>query len=179
MADIKAAVLELIHRDEGVYSNKHTDAGGETVCGISRVKQPQWAGWPAIDKLKLLHSNLVELNAAILASESIMGIVVEFYKDFWLYDGVTSEAVAGKLFNMGVNLGLGGIASVVEEALAQAGHPTLKTQWQSLIPLINEVPEDVMLAEIRAACVMRHYRLVKRLPQEEANWHGWVRRDVR
>lgn len=37
---------------EGVYDNDPDDAGGETCFGITRKFEPDWVGWPIVEKLK-------------------------------------------------------------------------------------------------------------------------------
>jgi lysozyme family protein len=56
MADFKSAIA-LVLDNEGGYSNRAADAGGETYCGISRKYHNGWQGWPMIDKHKPLRQN--------------------------------------------------------------------------------------------------------------------------
>lgn len=79
---------------EGGHSNDPDDAGGETYKGISRNKNPQWAGWAFVDKK--------DFNGAD-------NLVRSFYaKEYWYgagcdtMDGISAFIVFDTAVNMGV-----------------------------------------------------------------------------
>jgi lysozyme family protein len=46
-----ASVMVLVLKMEGTYSKVPGDSGGETVFGITRVYDPDWAGWRRVQRL--------------------------------------------------------------------------------------------------------------------------------
>jgi lysozyme family protein len=93
---------------EGEYSNDPNDAGGETWKGISRIKNPTWAGWSIIDKIKTSVAKN-ELILALNKNEELTFLVNAFYKqnhwDSLNLDYVLYQEIADELFDTGVNQG--------------------------------------------------------------------------
>ena len=84
MADFRKA-LEHVLSNEGGYVNDPDDPGGETYKGIARKMNPQWKGWPLINKRDFTNPLLADL-------------VASFYRDnYWepiRGDQITSQLVA-------------------------------------------------------------------------------------
>lgn len=97
------AVYPKVLDSEGEYSNDPSDAGAETVFGISRSNFPRWAGWAEIDKLKAAGFDMRGLKS----QPQVMGPVKEFYRAYWndLNLDYVPEALHGMLFGGAVNQG--------------------------------------------------------------------------
>lgn len=79
MADFKKAFAKT-DLAEGGYANDPADQGGETFRGISRVYNPQWRGWPLIDK----HKTFSDFSKRVEADPEINSLVEPFYKSkYW------------------------------------------------------------------------------------------------
>lgn len=97
MAQFEPAFEEMI-QDEGGYVLHEIpgDTGGMTYAGIARNKNPQWAGWPLVDRKEF--------------GGSLTGMVREFYRtEFWdkmRGNEITNQDVASTIFNFGVNAGM-------------------------------------------------------------------------
>lgn len=80
MADFEPAI-EIVLDNEGGYVNDPKDPGGETKFGISK------AAYPNVDIANLTVDQAKEI----------------YRKDYWLFDGIYSQAVANKLMDAYVN----------------------------------------------------------------------------
>ena len=120
---------------EGGYSNYKEDRGGETYKGISRVFNPDWAGWKIIDKYKnqinfdtrfhqiyadieagiknkdSLRKLFKELDKLLNSDETLQNLIKEFYfNNYWKKMKLDEIAkvypdLAIKLFTLAVNTG--------------------------------------------------------------------------
>ena len=86
------------------WSKRVTDLGGETFRGISRVYNPQWAGWAVLDKTKDLNGVPTGWNTSEMSS-----LVEKFYKDeVWdkLHGDIfVSQKLAERVVDIAVNMG--------------------------------------------------------------------------
>lgn len=131
MADFLIA-YNLTVESEGLYSNDEGDTGGETVLGLTRNTDADWAGWKLIDEFKqhpLYPRNLNE-SRAVLES-----FAKPYYrKKYWDVikgDAIVNQQEANRIFDTYVNTGSMGI-TLAQRALgiAETGHMdelTLKT----------------------------------------------------
>ena len=107
MADINKS-LEVLSSWEGGYSMNPQDPGGETYCGISRKKWPNWVGWVMIDKYKRDSGKIIPWNS-LIPVDSLPGEVNLFYEqNFWKtqsFFALVNQDVADKVFQHYVNLG--------------------------------------------------------------------------
>lgn len=104
MIDAFEEAFNASMKNEGGYSNRSDDPGGETYRGISRVFHPDWIGWKLVSVWKSGGMTEAELLNA-LDSE-----VKKFYRnEFWVKvrgDEIAalSPAVAAELFDTAVNM---------------------------------------------------------------------------
>ena len=98
MAQFEPAFEQMI-KDEGGYvlHEVEGDTGGMTYAGIARNKNPQWSGWPLVDRKEF--------------GGSLTSMVRDFYRnEFWgkmRGDEISNQEVANTIFNFGVNAGMG------------------------------------------------------------------------
>lgn len=153
---------------EGGYSNNPSDAGGETYEGISRKNFPEWSGWKLIDA----QPNKRDLNS----NPILQGLVVGFYRgNFWQFDGLNDQQLAGKIFDLSVNVGKVHGIKILQQTLGinadgiygpateQAGN---SHQNGSLVPLIRTAAENY------------HEQIVLTHPEDAQFLKGWLRRDA-
>jgi lysozyme family protein len=119
MADFKIA-WAITSKIEAGYSNNSKDKGKETWRGITRVNWPKWLGWVNVDwaKQKLGLSNTVDaprkvikpLEDLLFAEVALSTLVDSFYKtNYWdpiNLDVENSQAIANKVFDIAVNMGI-------------------------------------------------------------------------
>src|SRR5258706_10096382 len=119
--DIFYDALKFVLANEGGYSNRANDLGGETYAGISRQYHPKWEGWQIIDDIKEDYSPTSPHFKDSLLEKNIYSYVISFYRDnFWNIlhlNNISSEKIAVKIFDMAVNLGIPRAASLVQLCL--------------------------------------------------------------
>jgi len=100
--------LPLLLKNEGYYSNRTADTGGETYRGISRRYHPTWAGWTLVDQEKRKHGGALPWNHRIF-NPLLDSLIEKFYKrNFWdgfLLDNILDENLQHILFDQIVNSG--------------------------------------------------------------------------
>lgn len=86
--------IQFVLAYEGGYDNHPNDRGGETFRGISRKNWPGWAGWPIVDKVKLVHPS--DYSKVLYRDEHLKDLVVDFYRrNFW--DAIHGDELPGKI----------------------------------------------------------------------------------
>lgn len=151
MASFDIAVAETLTW-EGGYTWDGSDPGGETNFGISKANHPD-----------LDIKNLTVEHASAIYKEG-------YWKN--LYSQIETQSVANKLFDMGVNIGVGTAVKLLQSALAvpvdgSFGPNTLgatNEQGDALLPLYKQ-----KLCEHYQGLVVRNPNLAKFL-------NGWLRR---
>lgn len=103
MADFSISFQKTMNK-EGVYSNEQSDPGGETYFGISRVKNPDWQGWPLIDTCR----NYPDFPGCLSKNGGVRFYVGAFYRrNFWDYLRLDEfeQDISDELFDTAVNQG--------------------------------------------------------------------------
>lgn len=76
--------LKLVGLAEGGYSNNPLDSGGETICGIARNANPDWAGWKMIDLWKTRGVTGKNLDKIAKSDPHFMELVDALYRGkYW------------------------------------------------------------------------------------------------
>lgn len=173
--------------NEGGYSNDPVDAGGETICGISRRFFPNWEGWKIVDQVKSLNGNIDDL----LKDVSFKMVVAKFYKaTFWnifLGDEIKDQNIANELFDTGVNMGVKTAVTFLQQSLNVlnkngALFPDLVEDGsmgnKTLTTLNNLNPDDIhILLIFMNVCQGQHYMAyMKKSPTQEKFARGWATR---
>lgn len=138
---------------EGGFSNDPADPGGATMYGIEQRDMP--------DRVPI--SSISEQDAANY-----------YHEHYWkpLYNEIVSQSVAAKIFDMGVNLGVGTAVKVLQVALGIAvdgvfGPGTLaavNNAGDALLPLYKQQ-------------LIQHYNVIAQAkPQLNKFLAGWVNR---
>jgi lysozyme family protein len=168
---------------EGGYSNRKTDRGGETFCGISRVHHPDWPGWAMVDG----HLQRGRSKADLTKSEFLMAQVKSFYHlQFWnaLWCDQLPPRIAGELFDSAVNCSPARAVRWLQTAVNMfAAQPILavdgvmgkQTVTKTRVQIENF--GDVHLLKVMNGEQYKHYTLlIERAPEQRGNLRGWLTR---
>ena len=117
-------------KNEGGYVNNSKDRGKETYRGISIVFNPNWEGWLIVHKTikDLGITNTLDcpkiirdrIDKALTQVQDLDGMVQNLYKkNYWdplnLNEEI-SQLIADKIFDIGVNMGVGQARKIYESA---------------------------------------------------------------
>lgn len=151
MSSFDLAIAETL-KWEGGYVSDESDPGGETNFGISKANHP-------------------DLDIKNLTLERAKQI----YKDgYWknLYSQIENQALASKLFDMGVNIGVGTAVKLLQSVL---GLPVDGSFGVNTLAATNEVGDAVLAPYKQKLC--EHYQnLVVHNPNLGKFLGGWLRR---
>jgi lysozyme family protein len=115
MTDKAKKIINNTLKNEGYYSNKKGDTGGETYRGISRVYHPKWSGWSIIDNNKPLKHNQ-KINNEILDN-----MILEFYESNYYTkvkaDSIDSMLISAHLYDQAVNSGVSKSIKLLQQAI--------------------------------------------------------------
>ena len=161
MADFTRA-LPFVLKHEGGWSDDPDDPGGATNHGIT-LATAQRHGIMTKDALRAIAPEVV---AAI------------YEADYWRFDGISSQRVAVKVFDMAVNMGRKTVVKLIQSALNTLGASLMPDGcWGPATEnCVNAVDPDQML-EVLVQVSMDHYRaIVANRPQSGKYLIGWLAR---
>lgn len=149
MARFEDAIGQVLS-DEGGYVNNAADPGGETKYGISKRRYP----------------NVDIRDLTVQQAEDL------YRRDFWKFDGITSQAVATKLFDSYVNMEHTAIklAQEVVNAIPDGVYGP-KTE-----AAINAMDPVQFLNRYRVFLVQHYEDIVTNNPAEAVFLKGWLKR---
>ncbi len=151
MANFEEAV-KITLTWEGGYVNDPNDPGGETKFGISKRNHPG-----------------VDIEG--LTPEGAKYI---YKTEYWptLYDKITSQLLGSKLFDMGVNMGVGAAVRILQFTLGTTVDGMFGV---GTLAAANNAGDAAL--EPYKTHLARHYQdIVARNPSQQKYIHGWLRR---
>lgn len=111
----------LTAQNEGGYANNPADIGGETYAGISRKFNPQWRGWDAVDQATKQTTVAAKIDKMLAADRALQREVHNFYEaKYWRANRLGElchQAIADKLYDIGVNMGVERASRMLQESL--------------------------------------------------------------
>ena len=174
-------ILPVVLKFEGGYSNMPGDKGGETYRGISRLKNPDWAGWKAIDKFKkpniLSKTKIIPQNTIFPELELL---VVNFYFDnYFVKNGfhlLSNPKTALTLFDWAVHGGYS--LSKVKEVMQQAfGKKINETTFNNKVAaVLDSVDQNRLNAALIDKRKGRLNQIVQANPDQAKFMPGWNNR---
>lgn len=110
------AAIEFVLKMEGGYTLDPNDPGGETMFGVARNRQPQWAGWQIVDAKRSDPNFPKNLEEDV----SLKAAAMDFFKqNYW--DAVRADELASpyaiSAFDTAVNQGVGKARRILQIAL--------------------------------------------------------------
>lgn len=139
---------------EGGYVNDPLDAGGETKFGISK------RSYPTVDIKNLTLEQATEI----------------YKRDFWDRSNIgllTSEVIAGKVFDIGVNMGQSTPIRFLQQIVGVKEDGILGQQTANAV---NAENETFILNELRKKQIMRYADIVTKRPEQIQFFKGWINR---
>lgn len=161
MADFDKA-LPYVLANEGGFSNDPLDSGGATNMGITFAEAQKW-GITSVDELKTIP----------------MDIVSKIYKtDYWFMDGIQSQQVATKFFDMAVNRGKRRAILLLQEALTalQCVLVADGVYGPRTEAAINACDPSLLLAQLVDVNVKSYNSIVAAKPDQKRFLKGWLNR---
>lgn len=159
MAEFEPAV-EAVLKLEGGLVDHPADRGGVTKYGISQRAHP-------------------ELDIAAITEAEARA---RYKQQYWhpLFDRITDQAKANKIFDLCVNLGQTGGITLLQRALHEQ-MPTLDIDGRfgaQTLMAVNLTPVRQFLRAVRAKQVRHYVDLAMADPQQLTFLDGWIRRAV-
>lgn len=151
MSDFNQAVLNTLTW-EGGFVDDPSDPGGATNFGITQADMPG----------RDIRS-LTEQDAIAYYSE-------HYWKP--LYSQITSQPVASKIFDAGVNDGVGTAVRILQDAL---GMPVDGVFGPNTLSETNQ-RGDALLTDFKVKLIEHYQNIVKNNPAEIKFLAGWLRR---
>jgi len=155
-----AQAIDFVLANEGGYTNNPSDPGGETNFGISK------RAYPYVDIKNLTRDEAITI----------------YERDYWKFDGLTSQRVATKLFDACVNMGPSPAVRLLQLSLGAIEAGPLVADGKlgpETIEHANAADEERLVDEFKA-------RLAKFYADEAVNGTGmsgfllgWLRRAVK
>jgi lysozyme family protein len=171
MADFLPAYEDMIVAEGGYKLHKvEGDTGGTTYAGIARAKNPDWAGWPYIDRGEIPPTSLVR----------------DYYRAGWWTpirgDELTSQAVATSFFKFAINSSARLAPKTAIKVAQLAARVTPDGDFgQRTLSAIEAMGEDLFLARFTLAQIARHTEICnkdKSRVQAKQFLLGWNNRDL-
>ena len=168
MAEFESAVERTLDW-EGGYSVDPHDPGGETLFGIARKRHPEWTGWQRVDELKK-HFSGSGLTGVLNADGGLKESAKLFYEEnFWDYDDISSQAIANKVFDLGVNCGKHEAVKFLQRAV---GTPDDGVFGPHTLEATNACNCAVLLDKIREVATVYY----ESLADFDRYGKGWLKR---
>lgn len=137
MADFKIAFDRTeVAEGKNMWTITKGDAGGETWSGISRVANPNWAGWKLIDAIPN------KKQRQVIKSPELERLKIELYRtDYWnpvWGDKIKLQRTANDAYDTAVNLGPG---TSIKLSYRQFKMPESTKMSNELLEKMNKVYE--------------------------------------
>jgi lysozyme family protein len=172
MADFGPAMRKTLRIEQG-YNTNPRDPGGETLFGIARRHQPNWAGWLMVDSLKN-HLQGPELAKALNTHEGLLASAQQYYqRNFWHFDQVKDQGVANKLFDMSVNMGQDTAAKILQRS---AGVDVDGVLGPKTMAAVNGMDPEKLMNELRIQSALHYRDLVAKNSKLQEFLPDWLAR---
>lgn len=152
MADFYTAVAITLQH-EGGFTDNQADPGGATNMGIEQRDLP-----------------LMPIKTLTVAQARAY-----YSANYWkaLYSQIMDQALASKLFDLGVLFGVGEAVKVLQQVLSITADGVF---GPATLTAVNEAPAIMVLAEYKSAMLDRANEVVGMNPKEIVFLDGWERR---
>jgi lysozyme family protein len=151
-----AAAMPFLRRDEGGFSNNPADPGEATMCGVTLRTAQRLLGITTVEELKAITPAQLE--------------IVYGSPDFWRYDGIKDQRVATKLFDIGVDIGLGTEVGICQKILGITVDHCYGPKTEAAI---NAADPDQLLSALCEAAKEYYISVAEKNPREGIFLNGW------
>ena len=158
MASLQAAMPFLL-RHEGRWSNNVNDPGGATMRGVTFRTAQRLLGFTTLDQLRNISEDQLE---------QVYGS-----PDYWRYDGINDQRCATKIFDIGVNVGLGTEVHVLQSVLGITADGCYGPHTEAAV---NAADLDQLLQQLCTAAVAHYQAIAQAHPEEATFMNGWIAR---
>jgi lysozyme family protein len=155
MADFDIAI-ERVLLNEGIDANDPQDRGGLTRFGISKKAYP-------------------DEDVASLTLEDAKNL---YRRDYWRFDGLSSQAVANKVLDLCVNFGRFWGIKLLQSSCCDQGYtvPVDGSCGPVTVDAANTCQPDVLLQDLRRRAAQRYQEIAQRDPSQLKFLNGWLAR---
>ena len=164
------SAIEIVLKNEGGYEDHPNDPGGATKYGIT------------LKTLQGKNPKATKETVKNLTTDEAKEIYYDNYWKKYHYDGITSEAIAIKAFDTGVNVGPGTAIKFLQKACNKLGCNIQedgglgKASFEALSKVIAEHGERKLLEEFRTIQIAHYNKLVEQNPKLSVFLKGWINR---
>lgn len=174
MADFKLSEPGIL-KQEGGYSNKPNDSGGETWEGISRNNYPKCKIWPIVDSYK----NQATFPGCLRKDAALQALVDAFYKfsewDTLMGDQINNQSIANFMVDWEVNAGAGAPVKHAQEIL---GVTVDGGMGPHTLAAINAADGPGFFAKMQAARFQFYHDVVAAHPEDREFLENWLSRNA-
>ena len=173
MADFDKAIPWVLEH-EGGFVDHPSDPGGATNFGISLRFL-----LGLDDQLQYDYDGDGDVDADDIKALTIGDAHVIYEKEFWhpLYDAISSQMIATKLFDMAVNMGTRQAVKIIQ--LSMLRHAALSVDGifgNKTLSAINNQQAGFLIDDISAEQAKFYFKLVDKRPARNVFLLGWLRR---
>ena len=171
MTSILTQALAFVLGNEGGYSNHPSDPGGATNFGVIQRNLDLW------------NATHAELGFPPDVKDLTQDQAETIYRaDYWRWDALASPAIAIKLFDIGVNCGVGSSVRLLQKALNAIAADSVVVDGRlgsTTIGAANSHPQIVLMKAICQAQADYYQAIVDRNPSQLVFLKGWLARAER
>jgi lysozyme family protein len=171
---------------EGFYDNDPRDTGGETIWGIARKHNPDWAGWGVVDMAR----SKPDFPDSLKSNVDLLEAARTYYRrKYWNgLDAVEHEMLALECFDCAINQGVSFAVSNLQKSVNAlnkngdlfaditedgfAGPATMAAANY----LIHHGEADLLLKLYRGLRIARYAETMRSNPKQEIFARSWLRR---
>jgi lysozyme family protein len=171
MSTVMEEAIAFTLGNEGGYSNHPSDPGGATNFGIIQRNLDKWNG---VHPERGFPANVKDLTQD--QAETI------YRTDYWRWDGIAEPALAIKLFDIGVNCGIGTSIKLLQKAVNMLVSPPISVDGQlgpATCGAANIQPPDALLQALCQAQRDYYQAIVDRNLSQAVFLKGWLNRAAR
>jgi lysozyme family protein len=147
---------------EGGYSNDPVDHGGATNLGITQATLNRY--------LLANPSALVYDRVACLTIQDAEKI---YRWGYWKFDGVKDQGIATKIFDIGVNMGVGTAVRMVQRIV---GADPDGIFGPITLAMVNDWDPKLLMRELIQSSLYKYENNIAKDPTQERFRKGWIKR---
>lgn len=172
MTDIFDKVIGSVLENEGGFSNKKNDRGGRTKYGITQTTYDNWH-----DRKDAPRGDVAQISL-----EEAKAIYREDYWNAGNFELIDSPLLAGKLFDLAVNCGVGTSVMLLQDAVNVCLDNVLVVDGAlgaKTAKAANAIPEVLLYDVVRFLAAHRYLNIIEARPEQKEFRRGWLLRLAR